>query len=119
MDMPDSRIHATLFAAFVVDFTGRFVMDSGEIFARITQMREAAATIGRSAARVGDCIEAIDNEVRAIGPDRFMSIGAEAFRVEYNRLTPRLREAFDNLLRFQDKLTASADDIEVASRSKM
>ena len=93
-------------------------MNSGEIYARITQMRESATTIGRSAARVRDCIEAVDNEVRALGPDRFMSIGAEAFRVEYNRLTPRLREAFDNLLHFQDKLITSADDIESASRSR-
>ncbi len=91
-------------------------MDSGEIYARITQMREAATTIGRSAARVHDCIEAVDNEIRAISPDRFMSPGAEVFRAEYNRLTPRLREAFENLLHFQDKLNASADDIEAASR---
>ena len=93
-------------------------MDSGELYARITQMRESATTIGRSAARVRDCIETVDVEIRALGSDRFMSIGAEAFRAEYNRLTPRLREAFDNLLRFQDKLTIAADDIEAASRSK-
>ena len=93
-------------------------MDTGELYARITQMREAATTIGRSATRVKDCIESVDNEVRALGSDRFMSIGAEAFRVEYNRLTPKLREAFDNLMRFQDKLITSADDIETASRSR-
>jgi hypothetical protein len=90
-------------------------MDSGEIYARITQMREAATTIGRSAARVRECVEAIDSEVRAIGPDRFMSPGAEVFRAEYNQRIIRLREASENLLRFQDKLNASADDIEGAS----
>ena len=47
-----------------------------------------------------------------------MSIGAEAFRVEYNRMTPQLREAFENLMRFQDKLITAADDIETASRSR-
>jgi len=93
-------------------------MDSGEIYARITQMREAATTIGRSAAHVRDSIEAIENEVRALGPDRFMSVGAESFRMEYNRLTPKLREAFDDLMHFQGKLNTSADDIEAASRSK-
>ena len=93
-------------------------MDTGEIYARITQMREAATTIGRSATRIRDCIENVDTEVRALGPDRFMSIGAEAFRVEYNRMTPQLREAFENLMRFQDKLVTAADDIETASRSR-
>lgn len=93
-------------------------MGHGELYARITQMRDSAATIGRSAARIRECIEAVDNEVVALGTDRFMSVGAEAFRAEYNRMTPRLREAFENLMRFQEKLTTAADDIETASRSR-
>jgi WXG100 family type VII secretion target len=91
-------------------------MDRGEVYARIAQMREAATTINRSAAHIQDCMDAVDNEVRTLGADRFMSIGAESFRSEYNRLTPRLREAFDSLIRFHDKLDVSADDIEAASR---
>jgi len=93
-------------------------MDTGELYAKITQMREAATTLNRSAARIQECIEAIDTEVRAIGPDRFMSIGAETFRAEYYRLTPKLREAVDKLSGFQEKLTTSADDIEIAARSR-
>ena len=90
---------------------------TGEIYVRIAQMREAATTITRSAAAINDSIEAVENEVRALSADRFMSVGAEVFRAEYYRLTPKLREAFDQLMRFQDKLNASADDIELASRS--
>lgn len=89
----------------------------GEIYARITQMREASSTISRSAARVEDSLNAVDREVRSLGSDRFMSLGAEAFRAEYNRLTPRLHEAFDLLMRFQEQLAASADDIELAARA--
>ena len=92
-------------------------MDNGEIFARVAQMREAASALSRSAARLQEALDAVDAEVRAIGPDRFMSIGAEAFRGEYNRLTPPLRDAFDQLLHFQSRLSASADDIEMAARS--
>ncbi len=92
-------------------------MNVGEIYARITQMRDAAATINRSAAQINECIEAVESEMRALGPDRFMSISAEAFRAEYYRLTPKLREAFELLTGFQDKLNAAADDIEMASRS--
>jgi uncharacterized protein YukE len=92
-------------------------MDSGQIYARITQMREAATTIGASASRISDCMDAVENEVRAVSADRFTSPGAEAFRAEYNRLTPRLKQAFEDILRFQDKLNTSADDIEVASRA--
>ena len=92
-------------------------MDNGEIYARIAQMREAATTIGRSAGRIHESIDAVDSEIRALGADRFMSIGAEAFRAEYNRLTPQLKEAFEQLNRFQEKLNTSADDIEIASRS--
>lgn len=92
-------------------------MDSGEIYARITQIREAATTIGRSTATISDCLESVDAEVRALGTDRFMGIGAEAFRSEYYRITPKIRETFDQLRGFQEKLNAAADDIEVAARS--
>lgn len=94
-------------------------MEHGEVFAKITQMREAAANIRRSASQIDSCLQSIDREVRALGSDRFMSIGAEAFRAEYHRLTPRLHEAFDLLHRFQDKLQTSADDIEMATRADL
>lgn len=92
-------------------------MDRGEIYAKITQMRESAATIGRSATSIQNCMEAVDREIYTLGTDRFMSIGAEAFRAEYMRLKPRLEEAFEQLAQFQDKLNTSADDIEAAARS--
>jgi uncharacterized protein YukE len=92
-------------------------MNMGEIYARITQMRDAAGTISRSAAQINECIEAVEGEMRLLGPDRFMSISAEAFRAEYYRLTPKLKEAFELLTGFYDKLNAAADDIELASRS--
>jgi len=92
-------------------------MDTGEIYAKITQMRSTATVLGRSSTTIMDSIEAIDREVRALSSDRFMSVGAETFRVEYNRATPKLRDAFEQLIAFQDKLNMSADDIEVASRS--
>lgn len=92
-------------------------METGELYAKISQMRTAATTLGRSAATITDCIDAIDREVQALSSDRFMSVGAETFRLEYNRATPRLRDAFEQLIAFQDKLNTSADDIEAASRS--
>lgn len=92
-------------------------MDTGEIYAKITQMRSTATVLGRSSTTIMDSIEAIDREVRALSSDRFMSVGAETFRVEYNRATPKLRDAFEQLIAFQDKLNMSADDIEAASRS--
>jgi uncharacterized protein YukE len=91
-------------------------MDMGMLQARITQMREAAAAISRSAARINDCIEAVDSEIKAIGTDRYANDSAEEFRREYNRLTPQLRESFDHLMRFHEKLNSSADEIEVAAR---
>ena len=92
-------------------------METGEIYAKITQMRSTATTLGRSSATIMDSIDALDREVRALSADRFMSVGAETFRVEYNRATPKLRDAFEQLIAFQDKLNTSADDIEAASRS--
>lgn len=92
-------------------------MMTGELSARLQQMRDAADGLGRSAAQVTSSIDAIDAEVRALGPERFMSLAAEGFRAEYNRLTPHLRETFEQLAAFRDKLHASADDIEVAARS--
>lgn len=87
-----------------------------DVKARITQMREAAVTIGSSATNVNSCIEATDKEVGAIGPDRFISDAADVFRAEYNRLTPKLRDAYHNLQLFRDKLNNSADEIEDAAR---
>lgn len=92
-------------------------MNTGELSARIQHMREAADSLGRSAAQVSQSIDGIEAEVRALGPERFMSLAAEAFRAEYNRLTPHLRETFEQLAAFRDKLHASADDIEIAARA--
>ncbi|MBK8135693.1 MAG: WXG100 family type VII secretion target [Chloroflexi bacterium] len=92
-------------------------MNTGEITARIQQMRDAADTLGRSAGQIQRCIDTVESEVRALGPDRFMSLGAESFRAEFFRLTPKLHETFETLAAFRDKLHASADDIEVASRA--
>lgn len=91
-------------------------MSMGIIQARITEMREAASAIRQSALRISESIDAADSEVKAIGPDRYQSPAAEEFRREYNRLTPDLREAYDDLMRFHEKLLTAADEIEVASR---
>lgn len=92
-------------------------MAIGEIQARIAQMRDAASTLRQSAARVGQSIDAVEDEIRLLGPERFTSSGAEVFRVEYQRLTPKLKEAFDLLSGFHSKLNQAADDIEAASRA--
>jgi WXG100 family type VII secretion target len=91
-------------------------MEGGELLARISEMREAANTIGNSAQRVSDAMDAVDAQVKALGPDRFSSPSAESFRAEYNRLTPSLREAYQDLITFKEKLLASADEIESAAR---
>ncbi len=91
-------------------------MQGGELVARIGQMRDAAGTIGTSAERINEAVDAVDAEVRALGPDRFASTAADAFRAEYNRITPALREAHENLVQFKDKLLQSADEIEAAAR---
>jgi WXG100 family type VII secretion target len=87
-----------------------------DVEARITQMREAATNIGSSATTVNNCIEDVDKEVNALGPDRFISDAADVFRGAYSRLTPKLRDAYHDLEAFRKKLNDSADDIEVASR---
>ena len=92
-------------------------MYSGEIYAKITQMRDAANTLNQCASEINRAIDSVESEVRALSSDRFMSVGAEMFRAEYYKLTPKLKEAFDLLADFQSKLNASADDIELAARS--
>ncbi len=92
-------------------------MPTGEIFAHISQMREAASAINRSVTRVTTAIDVVDQQILALTSDRFASAGADAFRTAYYRVTPRLREAFEVLSGFQEKLNAAADDIELAARS--
>lgn len=89
---------------------------SGELLARINQMREAGATLRGSAARISDSIDGVEGEIRALGVERFTSLAAENFRSDYNRLTPILREAARKLEVFHDKLASAADEIELASR---
>lgn len=91
-------------------------MGSGELIARITEMREAADAIGGSAQRINDAVDAVDAQVKALGPDRFASTAAKSFRTEYNRMTPRLKQAYEDLMLFKQKLIESADEIEAASR---
>jgi WXG100 family type VII secretion target len=92
-------------------------MSTGEIQARIAQMRDAATTLRQSASRIGQSIEAVDTEINALGAERFTSSGADIFRLEYQRLTPKLKESFDLLTGFHSKLNEAADDIEAASRA--
>jgi WXG100 family type VII secretion target len=92
-------------------------METGELLAKVAQMRDAADTIGRSVSHIDQCLDSIDIEIRALSADRFMSIGAETFRGEYNRLMPRMRETFELLRTFKENLANSADDIELAARS--
>ena len=90
-------------------------METGEIYAKITQMRSTASILGRSSATIMDSIDALDREVRALSADRFMSVGAETFRVEYNRATPKLRDAFE---RCATQVTNASDgSVEVQVRS--
>jgi WXG100 family type VII secretion target len=89
---------------------------SGELLAKIAEMRTAADAIGGSAERVNQAVDAVDVEIKALGPDRFSGAASDAFRAEYNRLTPALREAYEDLVQFKQKLIESADDIERASK---
>jgi WXG100 family type VII secretion target len=91
-------------------------MTSGTLFARIAQMREAANSLRYSAIRIHDSMDAVENEVKTLGADRYQSVAAEEFRREYNRLMPELKQAYDDLMRFHDKLNRAADDIEIAAR---
>lgn len=91
-------------------------MEGGELVARITEMRESANAIGGSATRINEAVDAVDAQIRALGPDRFSSTAAESFRAEFNRLTPQLRQAYEDLMLFKAKLLESADEIEAASR---
>jgi hypothetical protein len=91
---------------------------SGELYARISQLRSASSQLRHSAERVRLALESVDSDVRVLGADRFMSVGAEAFRSEYARLTPRLREALELLLEFQGRLSSSADEIELAANTR-
>ena len=89
-----------------------------EVIARIDQMRESATNIGNSATKIRDSVQQTDNEVKALGEDRYMSPGATAFRTQYFRLTPRLNQAAEELLKFQAKLVEASDEIERAANAR-
>ncbi|MAS35139.1 MAG: hypothetical protein CL610_14100 [Anaerolineaceae bacterium] len=92
------------------------LMDS-EVIARIAQMREASTNINAGASKIKDAVDQTNKEVSALGPDRYMSPGADSFRANYARLTPRLEEAYQQLIAFQKRLSEAADEIEAAAGS--
>jgi uncharacterized protein YukE len=89
-------------------------MDDG-VQARITQMQDAASNIKAGATKIKDAIEQTNKEIAALGPDRYVSPGAETFRASYARLTPQLMEAYDQLMQFQQRLTDAATEIQHAA----
>ena len=91
-------------------------MDS-EVIARIAQMREASTNINAGASKIKDAVDQTNKEVSALGPDRYMSPGADSFRANYARLPPRLEEAYQQLIAFQKRLSEAADEIEAAAGS--
>jgi uncharacterized protein YukE len=88
-----------------------------EVVARITQMRDASTNINSGAAKIKDAVDQTNKEVSALGPDRYMSPGADTFRANYSRLTPRLEEAYQQLIEFQKRLSDASDEIETAAGS--
>jgi uncharacterized protein YukE len=88
-----------------------------EVVARITQMRDASTNINSGASKIKDAVDQTNKEVSALGPDRYMSPGADTFRANYARLTPRLEEAYQQLIEFQKRLSDAADEIEAAAGS--
>lgn len=90
---------------------------NNEVIARLTQMRDASNNINSGANKIKDAVEQTNKEVTALGPDRYMSPGADSFRTNYARLTPKLEEAFQQLLAFQKRLSDAADEIENAAGS--
>jgi WXG100 family type VII secretion target len=91
-------------------------IDLGALRARLSQMRDAASTLQTSANRINDALETVENEVKALPTDRYISVAADQFRAEYNRITPQLREAYLELMHFHEKLVVAADEIEAAAR---
>ena len=89
--------------------------NAGEVGARLDQMEEVAENIGNSATKIQSAIDQTDQEVSALSEDRYMSPGATEFRAQYARLTPRLREAATELIKFQEKLNEAAIDIRRAA----
>lgn len=90
-------------------------MSQQGIVAKIAQMRDAAQRIGASATNVNDAITKTDNETRHLGPEVYASPAADQFRDNYNRLTPTLRQAHEELMEFKRALERAADDIEMAA----
>lgn len=88
-----------------------------EVIARIAQMRDASSSINAGANKIKDAVDQTNKEVSALGPDRYMSPGADTFRTNYARLTPRLEESYQQLIAFQKRLSDAADEIEAAANS--
>ena len=61
-------------------------------------MRDASTNINSGASKIKDAVDQTNKEVSALGPDRYMSPGADTFRANYARLTPRLEEAYQQLI---------------------
>jgi uncharacterized protein YukE len=85
-----------------------------DIRINIAQMRDSATTLSSSAASITDSMNVIDSNMKALGPDRYVSPSADRLRDAYARLYPTLMDVPDLLRRFENELRTAADAFERA-----
>lgn len=88
-----------------------------DILVKPPQLREAANQIRQHARTIQASIDAVDADIKAIGPDRFEGVSADTIRNRYNRLRDRIYKFKPLLEAFGRDLDETAARFEAADRA--
>jgi uncharacterized protein YukE len=92
-------------------------MTDGTLRANIQMMRDGAQKITASSRVIQTAVQNASSEINALGPDRFSSPAAEAFRAAYRGRTDYLNHFSEELVGVAKNLESAADDIEAAAQA--
>jgi WXG100 family type VII secretion target len=83
-----------------------------------TEVRSRANQIKKNAADVLNAINAVDKEVRSLGPEVYEGVSADRFRKDYGQVRKQLQSFNELLNAFAKEMTQIANDLETVDKKR-
>jgi WXG100 family type VII secretion target len=88
-----------------------------DILIKPPQLRSIASVFNSSANTIQGCIDAVDQQINALGPARFQGVSAETILLDYQNLREKVYSFKPTIDSFASELEIVADRFEKADKS--
>jgi len=88
-----------------------------DILVKPPQLLNSASIMHQSANTIQACVDAIDQQIQALGPSRFQGVSADVFRATYAKLRERVYSFKPTVDAFAGELEAAAARFQAADKA--